>query len=54
MTQYEMVNNTIDVYVMLQRIKKAETGENKELDYLISVYEIKLANFGVSVDSLKL
>lgn len=51
-----MVNNAIDTYVMLQRIKKSQPIDvtNLELDYLIRVYEIKLANFSVNVDTLKL
>ena len=33
MSENELKQVTIDYYVNLQRIKKAETGNNPELDY---------------------
>lgn len=47
MTLDELKQVTIDFYVNLQRIKKAQTGENPELEYQLKVYENKLAALGI-------
>ena len=38
---------TIDYYVNLQRIKKADTGNNPELEYQLRVVKNKLASLGI-------
>lgn len=38
---------TIDYYVNLQRIKKADTGNNPELQYQLKVVKNKLASLGI-------
>lgn len=38
---------TIDYYVNLQRIKKADTGNNTELEYQLRVVKSKLASLGI-------
>ena len=38
---------TIDYYVNLQRIKKADTGNNTELEYQLRVVKNKLASLGI-------
>ncbi|MDD6324046.1 MAG: hypothetical protein PUA72_00460 [Lachnospiraceae bacterium] len=43
----ELKQVTIDFYVNLQRIKKAQTGENPELNYQLKVYENKLTALGI-------
>ncbi len=47
MTLDELKQVTIDYYVNLQRIKKAETGDNPELEYQLKVYKNKLASLGI-------
>ena len=47
MTLEELKQVTIDYYVNLQRIKKAEEGTNLELDYQLKVAKNKLATLGV-------
>ena len=47
MTLEELKQVTIDYYVNLQRIKKAEEGTNPELDYQLKVAKNKLATLGV-------
>ena len=53
MTDRELITITIDNYMNLQRIKKANgTTENPELDYQIKGLVAKLSSFGVSVEDL--
>ncbi len=53
MTDKELVTVTIDNFMALQRIKKANAGvENKELDYQIKGLEAKLSALGVNVKDL--
>lgn len=52
MNNSELVTNTIDTYVNLQRIKAVNTCENSELDYQIKVTEAKLSALGVNVKDL--
>lgn len=47
MTLDELKQVVIDYYVNLQRIKKAETAENLELDYQLKVAENKLSALGI-------
>lgn len=53
MNQYEVINNTIDYYKNLQAIKRANSCENKVLDYEIKITRVKLENFGVNLHSLE-
>ncbi len=47
MTLDEFEQVTIDYYVNLQRIKKAETGNNAELDFQLKVYQNKLSSLDI-------
>ncbi|WP_178040341.1 hypothetical protein [Frisingicoccus sp.] len=51
----EMINNLIDLYSILQQIKK-ENGnhENKILDYQIKVTIAKLSSMGINVEDITL
>lgn len=49
----EMINNLIDNYTSLQRIKKSEDTE-KELDYQIKILKAKLESFGIMTTDLDL
>lgn len=53
MTKEELISITIDKYMDLQRIKKAN-GEtrNNELDYQLKGITAKLSSLGVSVEDL--
>lgn len=53
MTLEEQKQIIIDYYVNLLRIKAAETGENKELDYQIRIAKIKLSTFSIDVSELE-
>ena len=48
-----MINNLIDNYTSLQRIKKADDTE-KELDYQIKILKAKLESFGIVTTDLDL
>lgn len=50
----EMINFEINYFVNLLRIKAAEQGVNRELDYQIKVQENKLHALGVNTDNFKL
>ena len=43
----ELKQVTIDYYVDLQRIKKADTGNNPELEYQLRIVKNKLASLGI-------
>lgn len=47
----EMINNLIDIYSNLQRIKNAENVE-KELDYQLTLAKAKLESFGIVTSEL--
>ncbi|MCM1254000.1 MAG: hypothetical protein NC321_14370 [Clostridium sp.] len=47
----EMINNLIDIYSNLQRIKTAENAE-KELDYQLTLVKAKLESFGIVTSEL--
>lgn len=49
----EMINNLIDSYTNLQRIKKAADTE-KELDYQLKILKAKLESFGIVTTDLDL
>lgn len=49
----EMINNLIDTYTNLQRIKKSSDTE-KELDYQLKVLKAKLEAFGIITTDLDL
>ena len=55
MTREEIVNATIDTYMNLQRIKKANGGhDNPELDDQIKGVISKLSSMGVNVEDITL
>ena len=55
MTREEIVNATIDTYMNLQRIKKANGGhDNAELDYQIKGVISKLSSMGVNGEDITL
>lgn len=47
----EMINNLIDTYSNLQRIKTADDTE-KELDYQLKLVKAKLESFGIVTSDL--
>ena len=49
----EMINNLIDYYTNLQRIKKSDDSE-KELDYQLKILKAKLESFGIVTTDLDL
>lgn len=49
----EMINNLIDSYTSLQRIKTAPDTQ-KELDYQLKVLKAKLESFGIVTTDLDL
>ena len=53
MNQYEVINNTIDYYKNLQAIKRANTCENKVLEYEIKTTRVKLESFGINLHDLE-
>lgn len=53
MNQIEVVSFTIDYYKSLQAIKRANTCENKVLDYEIKITRVKLQQFGVNLQDLE-
>ena len=54
MTENELKQVTIDYYINLQRIKKAETGNNPELDYQLKVVKNKLSSLGIPTEDYEL
>jgi hypothetical protein len=53
MNQFEVINNIIDYYKSLQAIKRANSCENKVLDYEIKTTRVKLENFGINLQDLE-
>lgn len=53
MNEKEMINDLIDNYTSLQRIKKAENSE-KEIDYQIRILKAKLESFGIITSELEM
>lgn len=55
LTEKELITFTIDTYMNLQRIKKANGNqENKELDYQLKGVIAKLSSMGVNVEDITL
>lgn len=55
MTDKELITITIDNYMNLQRIKKANNGqENDELNYQLKGVIAKLSSLGVNVEDITL
>lgn len=54
MTLDELKQVTIDYYVNLQRIKKADTGNNPELEYQLKVYRNKLSALGIPAEEYEM
>lgn len=54
MTLDELKQVTIDYYVNLQRIKKADTGNNPELEYQLKVVKNKLASLGIPSEEFEM
>lgn len=52
MNQYEVINNTIDYYMNLQAIKRANSCENKVLDCEIKTTRVKLESFGINLHNI--
>ncbi len=50
-TEKEMINNLIDKYTDLQRIKCSADSE-KEVDYQLTVTKAKLESFGIITENL--
>lgn len=50
-TEKEMINNLIDKYTDLQRIRKADDWE-KEVDYQLTITKAKLESFGIITENL--
>lgn len=50
----ELKQVTIDYYVNLQRIKKAETSNNPELEYQLRITKNKLASLGIPSEDYEL
>lgn len=53
MNQFEVINNTIDYYKNLQAIKRANSCENKVLDYELKTTRVKLESFGINLHNLE-
>ncbi len=49
----EMINNLIDNYTSLQRIKKSDDVQ-KELEYQLKILKVKLESFGIATTDLDL
>lgn len=47
----EMINNLIDTYSNLQRIKNADNSQ-KELEYQLTLVKAKLESFGIVTSEL--
>lgn len=55
MAENELITITIDTYMNLQRIKKANGNhENIELDYQLKGVVAKLSSMGINVEDLTL
>lgn len=52
--ELKLVCCIIDYYVNLQRIKKADTGNNPELEYQLRVCKNKLASLGIPSEEYEL
>ena len=50
----ELKQITIDYYVNLQRIKKADTGNNQELEYQLRVVKNTVASLGIPAEDYEI
>lgn len=53
MNEKEMINNLIDNYTSLQRIKKSDNSE-REIDFQLRILKAKLESFGIITSDLEL
>lgn len=53
MTEQEVKQNLIDIYINLLRIKAAEQGVNKELDIQLEVAKIKLTSYSIDTAAIE-
>ncbi|MBQ8945590.1 MAG: hypothetical protein IJ058_02145 [Lachnospiraceae bacterium] len=53
MTEQEVKQNLIDLYINLLRIKAAEQGINKELDIQLEVAKIKLTSYSIDTAAIE-
>ncbi len=53
MTEEEVKQNLIDIYVMLLQIKADETGTNKTLEVQIAVTKMKLSSYNIDLESIE-
>lgn len=53
MTEEEVKQNLIDKYTDLLRIKAAEAGTNKELDFQLAVTKVKLSSYDIDLELLE-
>lgn len=53
MNDQEVKQMLIDFYINLLRIKAAETGNNKELDFQIEVAKIKLSSYSIDTAGIE-
>lgn len=52
-TEKEMINNLIDKYIDLQRIKTAD-NKDKEIEYQLTTTKAKLESFGIVTSDLEI
>lgn len=53
MNDKELINNLIDIYTNLQRIKKSDDRE-KEIENQMKIVKFKLKSCGVSIKDIEL
>lgn len=53
MTEQEVKQNLIDIYINLLRIKAAETATNRELDIQLEVAKIKLTSYSIDTAEIE-
>ena len=53
MNQFEVISNTIVYYKALQAIKRANSCDNKVLNYEIKTTKVKLESFGINLHNLE-
>lgn len=53
MTEEEVMQNLIDKFVMLLRIKADEQGKNNALEIEIAVTKVKLSSYNIDIESLE-
>ena len=53
MTEEEVKQNLIDIYVMLLRIKADETSTNNALEAQLIITKIKLSSYNIDIESIE-